>query len=118
MAQIIKLEKSISSKLDQAKCLLKVYCAFMDIKLSKSEEDVMCFFMIYGINKKTKDMIIDSHILKGQNSVANSITELSKKKLLVKAAEKDSEQNSFLIIPSLRVKFEGMLGLMIKIERI
>lgn len=118
MAQVVKLEKSATSKLEQAKLLLAIYCACIGVHLSKSEEEVMALFMVYGINKKTKEMIVEMGVLKAQNSVANAMTELSKKKLLIKSSEKDAENNSFTVVGPMAVKFESMLGVMIKIERV
>lgn len=110
--QLVKVVKHTSSKIEQAKLLLKLFCVLSDIKLSDSELTVLAFFVVYGINDETKDLIVKSEILKG-NSIKNTMSKLSNSGLIKKAVGSKKE---YYVTEKINVKPEPSVGMLIKIN--
>lgn len=85
--QVLKMRRKTESKIELASLLLSVYCLIDKIKLNETERTVMAYFMVYGIKKSTKDLILKSLILKTYNSLENCLTKLRKSGLIIKDDE-------------------------------
>lgn len=113
--QLLKLTRKTSSKSEMAQAVLKVYTQVKGVKLSKSQEQVMSYLMVYGISKDTKDLIIKSGILKSVDSVANALTQLKKKGLLTR--EYDSHDIMvYKVIKELNITLDPVMGILIKYD--
>lgn len=108
----LRISKKTHSKIDQTKCVLSIFCFLSDISLSDTELTVLSYFIVYGINDTTKKLIIDSQILKSEDSLKNTISKLKKVGLIKKALYgKDYEINE-----SINIKPESVLAMLIKID--
>ena len=110
--QVLRLKRNTDNKIELANLTLKVYCLLHDIKLNKTNSLVMSYFMIYGINKSTKDMILKSKILNAPNSIENTLTILRKKKLVYKLINGQND-----ITEELKIAKDKM-GVIIQLENV
>lgn len=111
--RVLKLTKKTESKVELASLMLNIYCKLADIRVTETELIVMGYFMVYGISKQTKELIVRSEILKSRGSVENMMTALRGKKLLVKVEDEGTK-----LIPSLNFPIENGMGLIIKLENL
>ena len=108
----LRIVKKTKSKIDQAKSILSIYCLLSEISLSNTELTVLSYFMIYGINDNTKKLILDSQLLKSEDSLKNTISKLKKVGLIKKAVYgKDYTLNE-----NINFKPDSVMGLLIKID--
>jgi hypothetical protein len=82
--QLVKIKKKTNSKVEQAKTMISIFCLLMNIKLSDTELTVLAYFMVYKINRKTKDLILNAGILKSDDSLKNTLSKLKKFGMLVR----------------------------------
>jgi hypothetical protein len=111
--QILKLRKETVSKVELANLMLHTYCLFQNIKINKTELDILSYFAVYGFKKSTKDIILRSKILNSPNSLENTITKLRKLRLLEK--NRDGET---VLIKELQFTVENKMGMIIKLENV
>lgn len=111
--QVLKLKHKTANKIELAQMLLSVYCLMNDIKISKTENLIMAYFLVYGIKKTTKDLILNSLILKSYNSLENSLTNLRKVGLVIRDKEDFTK-----VCPQLSSKksFESRVGIIIELS--
>lgn len=110
--QLVRMSKSTSSKVDQAKTLVSIFCLLSGIKLSDTELIVLSYFMVYKINQSTKDLILKSKILETEDSLRNTISKLKKVGLI----RKSSHNKEYLISEELNVSLHSSIALLIKID--
>lgn len=110
--QLLKVKKRTSSKVDQAKVLISLFCLLLNVKLSETELTVLAYFMVYRINRKTKDLILSSGLLKSEDSLKNTLSKLKKFGMLVR--EPDSKEYS--LRKDLNFGLDPVMGLLIKID--
>lgn len=107
---LIKIEKKVQGKIEQAKLLISIFCKLSSIKLSDSESTVLAYFMVYKLNKQTEELILKSQVLSNEDSLKNAMSKLRKVKLIVRNNKQDTI-NELLDIP-----MQPMIGLFIKID--
>ena len=107
---LIKIDKKIQGKIEQAKLIISIFTKLMSVRLSDSESTVLAYFMVYGSSDNTKDLILKSKVLAGSDSLNNALSKLRKVGLLFKERKQD------LLIPSLDIKIEPLMGILIKID--
>ncbi|XAI97423.1 hypothetical protein [Leptolyngbya phage Lbo-JY46] len=109
---LIKILKKTQSKLDMVVQIVTVYCFLSQIKISETDIKVMSYFIIYGINEKTKKLIVDSKLLNA-DSIKNSMSRLRKLGLIHKSEFRRKED---YIKKELDISVEDIIGMMIKID--
>ncbi len=110
--QFIKIKKKTNSKVEQAKVLIAMFCLLINIKLSDTELTVLAYFMVYHINRKTKDLILSSGLLKTEDSLKNTMSKLKKFGMLVR----DTESKEYTLRKDLNFSVEPVMGMLIKID--
>jgi len=110
--QLVKLRLKTNSKVEQAKKLIGIFCLLQNIKLSDTELTVLAYFMVYKINRKTKDLILHSGILKTEDSLKNTMSKLKKFGMLVRHV--DSKEYS--LHRDLNFQVQPQVGILIKID--
>lgn len=110
--QLVKIKKKTNSKVEQAKTLIAMFCLLMNVKLSETELTVLAFFMVYRINRKTKDLILNSGILKSEDSLKNTLSKLKKFGMLVR----DIDSKEYSLRKELDFTLSPMIGMLIKID--
>jgi hypothetical protein len=110
--QLVTIKKKTSSKVEQAKKVIAVFCLLMDVKLSDTELTVLAYFMVYKVNRKTKDLILNAGILKSEDSLKNTLSKLKKFGLLKRAI--DSKEYS--LNEKINIILNPVIGILIKID--
>lgn len=90
-ASLIRINKVVRTRLDTAKQIIKVFLVLKedelkDLNITFSDNDitVLAYFILFGINRSTKELIINSKVCKTLNSVNVVMTKLKKASLIYK----------------------------------
>lgn len=111
-ASVIKLQKSVGSKVELAKEIIRMSTYFKDIKLSNTQVTVLAYFMVYGINTQSKNLIVKSSICKNLNNVKAVMVILKKLDLIYK----DELNGKVYVTKDLDVELTPAIGLYFKVE--
>lgn len=111
--QVLRLKKNTDNKIELANITLRTYCLLHNIKINETNTLVMSYFMVYGLNKSTKEMILRSKILNAPNSIENTLTVLRKKGLVKKLINGQND-----IIDELKIIVRDKIGIIIQLENI
>ncbi len=111
-ASLIKISKRFATKLDLTKFMLKMICMAREISLSDSQLTVLSYFIIYGINTKTKDLILNAKVCKNLNVIKGIMTKLKKNNFIYK----DDLNGKTYIAEDLRIPLNDTIGLYFKLS--
>ena len=111
-ASLIRISKNFATKLDLTKFMLKMICMAREINLSDSQLTVLSYFIIYGINTKTKDLIHNSKVCKNLNVIKGIMTKLKKNNFIYK----DDLNGKTYIAEDLRIPLNDTIGLYFKLS--
>lgn len=109
---LIKIQRKTNNKLDMIKKIVSVYCLLSDIKLSETDVTVLSYFILYGINERTKKLIVDSKLL-NHDSIKNTMSKLRANNLIKKSEYRRKED---YLNPVFNFPLQDIVGLMIKID--
>lgn len=112
-AYLIKMIKKVDSKVELAKNIISLYICFNDLTLSDTEKTVLAYFMVYGINTQTKELIVESQICKNIFTVKTVMSKLKKKKLIYK--DEDFSRKVY-VIDSLKFDITSTVAFYLKID--
>lgn len=110
--QLVKIKKKTNSKVEQAKTLISIFCLLMNVKLSDTELTVLAYFMVYKINRKTKDLILNAGIMKSDDSLKSTLSRLKKFGMLIK----DADTKQTYLRKELDFNLTPAMGVLIKID--
>jgi len=110
--QVVTIKKKTNGKVEQAKKVIAIFCLLMEIKLSDTELTVLAYFMVYKINRKTKDLILSSGILKSEDSVKNTLSRLKKFGMLKRPIDSDE----YVLNDKINIALNPVVGILIKID--
>lgn len=110
--QFIKFKKKTNNKVEQAKALISVFCLLSNIKLSDTELTVLAYFMVYKINRRTKDLIIAAGVMKNDDSLKSTVSRLKKFGMIVK----DPITKQILLRDELHATITDKMGILVKVE--
>lgn len=111
-ASLIRISKNFATKLDLTKFMLKMICMAREISLSDSQLTVLSYFIIYGINTKTKDLILNAKVCKNLNVIKGIMTKLKKNNFIYK----DDLNGKTYIAEDLRIPLNDTIGLYFKLS--
>lgn len=111
--QLVKIKKKTNSKVEQAKILIALFCLLINVKLSDTELTVLAYFMVYRINRKTKDLILAASILKTEDSLKNTMSKLKKFGMLIRNS---SDSKEYTLRKELDFILNPKAGLLIQID--
>lgn len=111
-ASLIRISKNFATKLDLTKFMLKMICMAREINLSDSQLTVLSYFIIYGINTKTKDLILNAKVCKNLNVIKGIMTKLKKNNFIYK----DDLNGKTYIAEDLRIPLNDTIGLYFKLS--
>lgn len=109
---IIKMVKSVGSKIELAKTIITVSICFSNIKLSDTEITILAYFMVYGINQQSKNLIVKSSICKSLANIKTIMVKLKKLELIYK----DDITGKVCVTPSLNVDLTPTIGIYLKVD--
>jgi len=110
--QLVKIKKKTNSKVEQAKTLISIFCLLTNIKLSDTELTVLAYFMVYKINRRTKDLIITAGVMKNDDSLKSTVSRLKKFGMIVK----DPITKQILLRDELCFGITDKMGVLIKVD--
>lgn len=110
-ANLVKFEKHVDTRLDLAKTIIKIMLCFNDVKLSETGITVLAYFMIYGINSSSKELIVKSQVCKNIANVKTIMVKLKKLGLIYK----DEFNGKVYIVETLNFELTPTIGMYLKI---
>lgn len=110
--QLVKIKKKTNSKVEQAKTVLSVFCLLMNIKLSDTELTVLAYLMVYRINRRTKDLILNAGVMKNDDSLKSTLSRLKKFGMIVK----DPITKQVHLREELNFSINDSMGVLIKVD--
>lgn len=78
------MQKKTASKVDLARTIVRMAACFEEKHLSETQISVLAYFMVYGINIQTKNLIVKSSICKNLANVKTLMVVLKKLDLIYK----------------------------------
>jgi hypothetical protein len=109
---VIKLNKTATSKIDLAKKTLSVCLNFWNVNLSDTEMNVLAYFIIYGINNKCKELIVKAVVCKNIPNINTIMVKLKKLGLIYR----DELNGKNYLCKALNFEITPTIGFLIKIE--
>ena len=110
--QLLRANKSVNGKIEQAKLIINIYSILSDIKLSDTELTVMAYFAVYKENAKVKELTLKGNVLKTEDSLRNTISKLKRIGLL----KKSDINKEYIVHERINFKVEPVIGFIIKID--
>jgi hypothetical protein len=111
-AILIKMVKSSTNKVDMAKTIVNITCCFNNLKLSETESTILSYFMVYGINPQSKQLIIKSGVCKNISNIKTIMVKLKKQGFIYK----DDLNGKVYVDQSLRFNLTPSVGIYLKID--
>lgn len=84
MAKLLKKKIKTKSHIDQVKKAVKIMCLLNNTTISDTESVILTHFVLEGFNKVSRDEILEQKLVKNYNNLANIISSLRKRGLIVK----------------------------------
>ncbi len=84
MATLFKKKNKTENKIDQIKKAVKIIVYLNGLKISDTESVIITQFILEGLNKVTREQILSQKLVKNYNNLANIISSLREKGLIVK----------------------------------
>lgn len=109
---VLKMAKQVTTKIELAKAIIHLTICFRNIKLSDTETTVLAYFMVYGINQQTKNLLIKSEVCKNINNIKTIMVKLKKLDLIYK----DDLNGKVLITQNLAFELTPTIAMYLKMD--
>lgn len=111
-SNLVKMAKTVSTKIELAKAIIFIACCFDEIKLSDTEVTVLAYYMVYGVSQQTKNLLIKAEVCKNINNIKTIMVKLKKLELIFK----DEFDSKVKITKSLDFELTPTIGIYLKID--
>jgi hypothetical protein len=111
-SSLVRMVKAVSSKVELAKTIVNTIICFNGIKLSDTEVTVLAYFMVYGINQQTKNLLIKAEVCKNINNIKTIMVKLKKQEFIFK----DDFDGKVKITKNLAFELTPIVGFYLKLE--
>lgn len=81
---LLRMSKKTVSRLDHVETLLRIYTILADIPMSDTEITVYAYFVIYGAQPSTKELLFSSNVIRSEHTYKNIMYKFKKHELLKK----------------------------------
>lgn len=108
----IRLSAKTNSKIELVRKVVSAAINFWNIALSETELNVLSYFIVYGINNKSKDLIVKANICKNIANINTIMVKLKKLKLIYK----DDLNSKNYICKQLNFEITPKMVILLKIE--
>lgn len=108
---LVKMQKAVSTKVELAKNVIRISLCFNDIKLSETEMTVLAYFMVYGVNQQSKNLLIKSEVCKNLPNIKTIMVKLKKLGLIYK----DDLNGKVYVAESLSFELTPTIGIYLKL---
>lgn len=109
---LVKMEKAVSTKIDMAKNIANIAVIFNNIKLSDTELTILAYFMVYGINTQSKNLIVKAEVCKNIGIVKIVMVKLKKLGLIYK----DDFDGRVYVSKALKFELTPIVGIYLKLD--
>lgn len=109
MATVFKKKIKTKNKIDQIKRCVKIVCILNGIKISDTESIIITQFILEGFNKSTREEILNQKLVKNYNNLANLISSLRDKGIIVKNGFREELSEDFINLKSSHDKLALMI---------
>lgn len=109
---LVKMTKSVTSKVELAKSIIEILICFNNMKLSDTEISILSYFMVYGINPSTKNLIVKSGISKNLSNIKTLMVKLKKLGLIYK----DDLNGKVYVNKNLNFELTPSVGVYLKVD--
>lgn len=110
-ASLIKMHKQVSTKIALAKQVILITLCVNDLKLSEAETTILAYFMVYGITRQTKDLIVKAGVCKNTANIKTIMVKLKKLQLIYK----DDLNGKVYVANALKFDLTPTVGIYLKI---
>ena len=111
-SSFIKMQKQVSSKIELAKVIIKIAICFNDIKLSETEVNVLAYFIVYGVNQQSKNLIVSATVCKNLANIKTVMVKLKKLNLIYK----DDLNGKVYVAKVLNINVASTIGIYLKVQ--
>lgn len=111
MAKLFKKKIKTTSQLDQVKKAVKIVCLLNNVSISDTESAVLTHFILEGFNKASRDEVLKQKLVKNYNNLANILTYLRKRGLIVKEGFKEDLCKDLSILRNMGDKLNMLIML-------
>jgi len=111
-SKMILVIENCKSNSDQARKVVRIYCALKDIQLSRTEEQVMAYLVTYGISNRTRKDFLIGKLVKNPDSLYTMLNKLKRLGLLQK------DDAGYHLVPALCFQPQTQIVLKIKLENV
>lgn len=109
---LIKMSKQVITKVEFAKHIISIIINFNNIKLSDTEINILAYFMVYGINNQSKELIVKSLVCKNLANIKTIMVKLKKLDLIYK----DDLNGKMYVNKNLNLNLTQNVGFYLKLE--
>lgn len=75
---VINVDKKVEHQTDQIEMVVSLICFLNKIRLSKTEQKALAFYVVYGLKEETDQLLINSKIVPHLESLRNVKSRLCK----------------------------------------
>lgn len=111
MATLLKKTIRVSNKIDQIKRSVKIFSILNNIKIGDTEAIVLTHFILEGFNKVTREAIINQKIVKNTANLANIVSSLRNKGIIIKDGFREELSKDFIALRTSSDKLALLLQL-------
>lgn len=106
------MQKTVTSKIEFAKIIVQVATCFNNIKLSETEITVLSYFIVYGVNQQSKNLIVTSMVCKNLANIKTIMVKLKKLNLIYK----DDLNGKVYVAKVLKFELNSSVGIYLKVS--
>ncbi len=109
---LLKMVKTVTTKIEMARAIIQISICFNNIKLSDTEVTVLAYFMVYGVNQQTKNLIVKASVCKNISNIKTIMVKLKKLELIYK----DDFSGKVLVTKALEFEITPTVAIYLKID--
>lgn len=111
-SSLIRMVKSVSTKIELAKAIVFIAICFNNIKLSDTEATVLSYFMVYGVSQQTKNLLIKAGVCKNINNIKTVMVKLKRLEFIYK----DDFDGKVKVASNLDFELTPTIGIYLKLD--
>ena len=110
---LVEVKKRTLSKIDKVKLLITILCLVNEIDISKTEIDVLSYYIVYKVKTETDKLLIDTGVILTNRTLSNVKSKLLKKGFLKRSKD---YYNSYDLNMDHTFSADDKINLLIKID--
>lgn len=112
--KVVTINYPTRNNVEKLKTIIKIYAVLKKSKISELQITIMAYLLIYGINEKTRELVINElKLCSTLNSYKKAMTVLRKERMLVR----DIDNTRYEIPPDIKVDPKEDMKMLICIQK-